>query len=113
MAITATWTTERRERIGKRTRVSGYFTLTGSATAGGFAVSKSTFGLSRLEDFVPAGIAMAASGATTGMGVAYDKTAGTVTLWEGGATANDNPFDESDIGSTTGYLVRGTAVGLG
>lgn len=112
MAITATWTTERRERIGKRTHVTGYFTLTGSATAGGFTPTAAQFGLTRLEDFRPAGFAMAASGATTASGVAYDKTAGKITLWEGGATANDNPFDESDIASTTGYLVRGTAVGL-
>lgn len=111
MAITATWTTERRERVGKQVFVTGYFTLTGSATAGGFAISKTTFGLGRLDDFRPSGIAMAATGATTGMGVAYDKTAGTVTLWEGGGTANDNPFDETDLGSTTGYLVRGVAVG--
>lgn len=113
MAITATWTEERRERVGRQTHITGYFTLTGSATAGGFAITASTFGLSRLDNFVPSGIAMAASGATTGMGASYDKTAGTVTLWEGGATANDNPFDESDLGSTTGYIIRGRAEGAG
>ena len=111
MAITATWTQESRQRVGKQYHIRGYFTLTGSATAGGFAISASTFGLNVLEDFVPSGVAMAATGATTGLGAAYDITAGTVTLWEGGATANDNPFDETDIGSTTGYLVRGVAVG--
>lgn len=111
MAITATWTQERRTRVGLSTHVQGYFTLTGSATAGGFAISASTFGFSVLEDFRPSGVAMAATGATTGLGAAYDVTAGTVTLWEGGATANDNPFDETDIASTTGYLVRGVAVG--
>ncbi len=112
MAITATWTTERRERVGRRTQVTGYFTLTGSATAGGFTPTAAQFGLTRLEDFRPHGVAMSASGATTAMGVAYDKTAGKITMWEGGATANDAPFDESDLGSTTGYLVRGTAVGI-
>ena len=111
MAITATWTTERREKVGRQTHVTGYFTLTGSATAGGFAVTASTFALGTLQDFVPSGVAMAATGATTGLGAAYDITAGTVTLWEGGNTANDNPFDETDIGSTTGYLVRGVAKG--
>ena len=111
MAITATWTEERRERVGRQIHIQGYFTLTGSATAGGFAITASTFGLSRLDNFVPQGFAMSASGATTAEGVAYDKTAGTVTIWEGGATANDNAFDESDLASTTGYLVRGRAEG--
>ena len=65
MAITATWTQERRERVGRQTHVTGYYTLTGSATAGGFAVTASTFGLGILDDFVPSGVSMAATGATT------------------------------------------------
>jgi hypothetical protein len=110
MAITATWTQESRKRIGRDTHVKGYFTLTGSATAGGFAVSASTFGLNRLDDVVPDGIAMSATGGTAALGVAYDKTAGKLTVWETAGTV-DLPFDESDLASTTGYLVRCLAIG--
>lgn len=110
MAITATWTTERRERVGKQTWVTGYFTLTGSATAGGFAVSASTFGLSRLDDVVLLGDAISASGGTAGLGVAYDIGAGTIVVHETAGTV-DLPFKESDLASTTGYLVRATARG--
>ena len=110
MAITATWTTERREVVGRQRHVTGYFTLTGSATAGGFAISASTFGLSQLDDFIPSGVSMAATGATTAMAAAYDITAGTVALFETAAVV-DTPLDESDLASTTGYLVRGVAKG--
>lgn len=110
MAITATFTEERRDRIGKQTAVTGYFTLTGSATAGGFAVSASTFGLNSLEDVMVFG-GQAGTGATTAEYPLWDKTAGTIALYEGGATANDNAFDESDLASTTGYIVRVKAFG--
>src|SRR5262245_5032771 len=111
MAITATWTTEKRERLGKRTRVTGQFSLTGSATAGGFAISASTFGLNVLDDFTVSGGAISATGGTNAFMPIYDKAAGKITIFEGGGTANDNPFDEADIGSTAGYLIRGSAWG--
>ena len=53
---------------------------------------------------------MAATGATTAMAAAYDITAGTVALFETAAVV-DTPLDESDLASTTGYLVRGVAKG--
>lgn len=110
MAITATWTQERRERVGRQTVVTGYFTLTGSATAGGFAVTASTFGLGILDDFVPSGVAMSATAGTASLGVAFDITAGKVTVHETAGTV-DLPFKESNLSDTTGYLVRGVAKG--
>ncbi len=112
MAITATWTEERRERVGRQTHVTGQFSLTGSATAGGFAVSASTFGLGTLDEFRLHGGVISASGGTLALMPVYDKTAGTIALFEGSA-AITVPFDQSDLASTTGYLVRGVAVGRG
>lgn len=111
MAITATWTEEARHRVGRRTHVQGYFTLTGSATAGGFAISASTFGLGQLEDFEVSGGAIGGTGATVALLPVYDSAAGKISLFEGGSTANDLPFDETDLASTANYIVRGTAKG--
>jgi len=110
MAITATWTNERTNKVGRETHKRGFFTLAGSATAGGFAITAATFGLSVLNDFAPEGGAMVSTAGITAMLPAYDKTAGTVTLFEGSASATI-PFDESNIADTTGFLVRGTARG--
>ena len=112
MAITATFTEEKRDRIGRGTWVTGQFSLTGSATAGGFAVTASTFGLSRLDDVEITSGVISATGGTLGLVGVYDKAAGKISLFEGGATANDNPLDECDLGSTAGYLVRVTARGV-
>lgn len=111
MAITATWTQERRERVGRQKHVTGYFTLTGAASAGGFAISAATFSLSRLDDFVVSGGSVAGTGGTTALLPVFDKAASKISLFEGGATANDNPFDETDLASTATYIVRGTAKG--
>ena len=109
MPVTGTWTQERRERVGRQTHITGFFTLSGTASAGGFAVTAATFGLSTLDDFEPAGTAISASGGTAGVGVSFDKTASTVVLHEGGAAIN-TPFRESAT-LLTNYLVRGTARG--
>ena len=109
MPVTGTWTQERRERVGRQTHITGFFTLSGTASAGGFAVTASTFGLSSLEDFVPSGTSISATGGTAGIGVTFDKTASTVVLHETGAAVN-TPFRESAT-ALTGYLVRGTARG--
>lgn len=111
MTVAATWTTERVERVGRQTWKSGQFVLDNAYVAGGFPIAASDFGLSRLDDFEVSGGSVAGTAGTTGLLPVYDKAAGKISLFEGGATANDNPFDETDISDTGTYIVRGTAKG--
>ena len=111
MAVSAVWTTERVERVGRQKHVTGQFVLDNAYVAGGFAVAASDFGLGRLDDFLVSGGSVAGTGGTTGLLPVYDKAAGKISLFEGGATANDNPFDETDVSDTGTYIVRGTARG--
>lgn len=108
MASSGTFTEEARNRTGRNTHVRGYFTLTGTNTAGGFAVTASTFGLGRLDDVVMNGGVLAGTGGTAGVVATYDKTAGTITFLEAGST---NTALRESQNALTNYIARVTAVG--
>lgn len=112
MAISAVWTTEgSRELAGRKRRVTGQFALDNAYVAGGFAITASTFGLNRLDDFVPSGAAISATAGTSALAPAYDKAAGKISLFESPGTAGD-PLAETNIADLGGYLLRGTAIGI-
>lgn len=113
MAITPTFTETFRQRgIAKsQVAITGYLTTGGSDTyaTGGFAISASTFGLGQLADLHIHGIA---SDGTNALVPWFDRTNSKIKLFEGGATANANPFDQK--GNTEGvanYVIQVTAYG--
>lgn len=98
-----------RERVGREYHTRYRLTLTGTYETNGVAVSAANLGLSVINDAIPS---MARNG-TNAFVTRWDQTNKKILLYEGGATANDNPFDEFDNGGTaTNYVIDVTGVGF-
>lgn len=112
MAVTVTFTLNEGgdQRVGRQRVKRGRLALAGTYDTGGFAVAASTFDLARLDSLEISGV----GGKTTnGLGAWFDAANLKIKLVEGGATANDNPFDELDNTSAVvdGYVLDVAAYG--
>lgn len=98
-----------RERVGRYYRTRYRLTFTGTYETGGVAVTAAHLGLSQIKDV---DLTNARNG-TNAFATRWDAANSKIMLYEGGATANDNPFDEFDNGGTaTNYHVDVTGWGF-
>lgn len=110
MAVTVSFTadTNGRQVVGQQRVVRGRLTLAGTYATGGFGIAASDFGLSRLDSLELGAAWVTTNALLTG----YDSANGKVKLYEGGATANDSPFDEIDnTNSVASYVIDVVAYG--
>lgn len=111
MAVTVTFAkdTNGKQRVGRQHVVEGRLTLSGTYVTGGFAVSKSTFGLNTLESLR----VTAPFEGTAAYAARWDSANGNVMLYQGdNDNAGDAPFVEvANTTDVSGVLLDVTAKG--